>query len=167
MFFIFVVSLICFPGVMDTTNLRFLENVNQAESWFELLMQIVYNMGDAIGRVMGGAECLRLSVKATVFNSYLRTFFIATYFLIMFNVKPDWLFGADWFKIFNSVMFGITNGYLSTLCAILGPSVVADNLKQETASFISFVIVSGITFGAALAIPVGMICQIAPKNQDN
>jgi predicted MFS family arabinose efflux permease len=62
----------------------------------------------------------------------------------------------------NTLIFGITNGYYSTLCAILGPQFVPENLKQETGSFVGTVIVSGITLGTALAIPMGQLIAIAP-----
>ena len=84
-------------------------------------MKVLFDVGDSIGRFSGGIACMMLKPKATVIGSFGRIIFFATYFLIMFNVKPTWLFDADWFKLLNTLLFGVTNGYFSTLCAILGP----------------------------------------------
>lgn len=54
----------------------------------------------------------------------MRTIFVATFLLVSFDVAPEWLFSADWFIIVNLVLFSITNGYVSTLCAVKAPQAV-------------------------------------------
>ena len=84
-------------------------------------MQLFYNGGDAIGRYMGGKVCCIIGTRATVIGSFSRALFFLFFMLVMFSVGPSWLFNSDWFKMINAYAFGWTNGYYSTLCAILGP----------------------------------------------
>jgi hypothetical protein len=70
-----------------------------------------------------------ISDKSTYTLTYARTLFVATFFLIAFNVPPNWLFGinADWFKIINMMIFSVTNGYCSCLLAIKAPNKAQDD----------------------------------------
>jgi len=57
-----------------------------------------------------------MSDKNVLGLSFSRVFFIATAFLIDYNVGPSWLTGdnADWFKLLNMFLFAFTNGFVST-----------------------------------------------------
>jgi len=92
---------------------------------------------------------------STLIGSYARVIFIMTFMLILFVEPPNWLFGADWFKMLNTFALGITNGFFATLCAILAPSSVPENIRPQTGAFVSIGIILGITIGVALAIPMG------------
>ena len=125
-------------------------------------MFTIFNLGDTIGRGIAGQPFAILSPLGAKIWTYARTIFLATYFLIAFKVKPDWLFDSDWFIITNTALFGITNGYCSTLCAVLSPGTVPEKLRQETGAMIGTVIIIGITVGSAIAMGVGPIVDLAP-----
>jgi len=54
--FIFMLTFVFFPGIMDGTNLSFMENniTDNEASWFQLFMLLLFNIGDTIGRTIGG-----------------------------------------------------------------------------------------------------------------
>ena len=54
LFFVFCLTFCCFPGVIYATDLRIFRNLKNEESWFELFMQFLFNVSDAIGRWMAG-----------------------------------------------------------------------------------------------------------------
>jgi len=54
--FIFTTTFVFFPAIMDSTNLSFMvKNISDNESsWFQLFMLLLFNVGDTIGRTLGG-----------------------------------------------------------------------------------------------------------------
>lgn len=54
--------------------------------------------------------------KPVLILTYARVIFIASTFLIDYEVGPSWLVGpsGDWFKLLNIILFAFTNGFCST-----------------------------------------------------
>ena len=109
---------------------------------------------------MGGTPCAATSRKSTLVGTGLRILFFATFVPIAYNANPEFLFGADWFKILNVFIFGMSNGFLSTRCAILAPSFAPIALREETGVMVGAVISIGITTGSVLAIPMAKLTSI-------
>ena len=122
-------------------------------------MFFVFNVSDTTGRYLGGTPCMATSRKSTLIGAALRLLFFATFIPIAYDTKPYFIFGEDWFKILNTFIFGITNGFFSTRCAILAPSFAPEALRQETGAMVGAVISIGITTGSILAIPMGQILK--------
>lgn len=102
-----------------------MDSWDNEDSWFILTTLTLFNVCDTIGRYMAGLTCSQLPRKATVILNYLRVIFIATFMLTAFEVGPEWLFCSDWFKLTNIVLFAISNGWFSSLCAIYAPDCVS------------------------------------------
>jgi len=119
--YVFVLTFICYPGLASDSTIRFLEKTKEYDSWHILFVQACFNSMDAVGRYMGGLACLTLSNPMIKIQSLLRTVYLGIFLLISFDVSPDWLFQTDWFIMLNLILFSITNGYVSTLCAVKAP----------------------------------------------
>ena len=111
--------------MVQDTELSFMDSWNNEESFFILTTLTLFNVFDTIGRYMAGLKCSQLPRKATVILIYLRVVFIATFLLTAFEVGPEWLFCSDWFKLTNTILFALTNGWLSSLCAIYAPECLS------------------------------------------
>jgi len=92
---------------------------------------------------------------------YARVIFFVTFIPIMFATSG--VFYSDWFIITNALIFGMTNGYFSTLCAISAPGTVPEHLRQETGALVGSVISIGIVCGCFLAIPMKQVSNAAGK----
>ena len=162
--YIFFITFVVFPGTTDDTTLQFMEGIKNYDSWFGLVMTLIFNFFDTLGRFLAGVPFFMIGDKATVAISYCRTIFIVTFFLIAFNVAPDWLFGvnADWFKMINMILFSFTNGYGSTLLAIKAPSRAPDEKKEQVGLFIGMSITTGILLGSLVAIGIGHLDPSTP-----
>lgn len=90
-------------------------------------MLLLFNVGDTAGRTIGGKPCAMLNRKAILCGAFSRILFFATFLPIIFSTTG--VFTSDWFIITNALVFGFTNGYFSTLCAINAPGAVPDALK--------------------------------------
>lgn len=122
--YVFVSTFIVFPGITFDTNLKCLSGLKNSAGWFVLIMNTVFSIFDTVGRKMGGLEFFDLSSGTVKVSAALRTVFIATFYLIAFQVGPSWLFISDWFIVVNMVLFAFSNGYVSTLCAVKAPNSV-------------------------------------------
>jgi hypothetical protein len=127
--YVFIVTFVLFPGASEDTYFNFFtkRDIKNSESWFDLLVVFMFNICDTIGRYLGGLKYFDLSVTKVKMMSAMRTVFFATFLLVAFEVPPAWLFNVDWFKVLNIVLFSLSNGYVSTLCAVKAPGTVREN----------------------------------------
>ncbi|CAG8505932.1 15591_t:CDS:2 [Dentiscutata erythropus] len=112
------------------------------------------------------------SIKSTTSNQKKYLFqqdylFIPLHFLI-FNLC-DWvdvgmygkrivplLINNDWFYFLVLIMFGITNGYLASMCMMAGPQVFGV-VKDLAGTLLSFFIVLGLVCGSLFSFPLRAI----------
>ena len=119
---------------------------------------------DSVGRYCGGLASLMLSHFTIKLSSLIRTVFIATFLLISFDVS---FFADDWFIILNLVIFSVTNGYISTLCAVKAPQTVEGEAKAQVGGFIGITISSGIVLGSIITFAVIPIISASPEGKAN
>jgi hypothetical protein len=82
--FVFTITFIFFPGVMDHTTLSFFKQY----SWFSLAMFFVFNVSDTAGRYLGGTPCMATSRKSTIVGTGLRVLFFGTFLPIAYGSDP-------------------------------------------------------------------------------
>ena len=99
------------------------------------------------------------SPKVVIFLSVLRTFFIFTTIGFALEWEPTSIFGSDVFKVVNLVIFSISNGFVSTQCAIIAPSCVKEDQKEQVGIFVGLFIAIGIVTGSIVAIFIGKIFE--------
>ena len=121
--YVFILTFICYPGLALNDTITFMEDWNNYNSWHVLFIQGIFNLCDSIGRYCGGVTCLILKNPTIKISALVRTLFVITFLLISFDVAPK-LFPTDGFIIFNLVLFSLSNGYVSTLCAVKAPNTV-------------------------------------------
>ena len=88
---------------------------------------------------------------------------MATFLLVSFDVS---FFKDDWFVIINVVLFSISNGYISTLCAVKAPQTVEGAAKGQVGGFIGITIATGILLGSILAFAVLPVINASPEGSD-
>ena len=115
-------------------------------------MVTIYNLFDTVGRFLFNHVKVFARVRTAWMPIVARSVFIATYILIAKDADPGWLFRSDWFRVINTVVFGITNGYASSVCMGLGPQLVAADADREFAAFLMyFFLMAGLTSGSLIA----------------
>ena len=96
--------------------------------------------------------------------SWARTIFLATFFLVSYDVL---VFKSDWFILTNLVLFSISNGYVSTLCAVKAPMAVEGEAKGQIGGFVGITISTGIVLGSLLAFAMLYLIKITPEYDTN
>ena len=104
-------------------------NLANEAGWYSLIVVFIYNIFDTVGRYVGGMKYFDLSIRSVNIGSFARIIFMATFLLVDFEVPPTWLFGSDWFKVTNLVLFAFTNGYFGTLGAVKAPGTVKESRR--------------------------------------
>lgn len=119
---VFFITFAIFPGAFFQSKFYFLDFIadkrgaSEENTWYELIMILLFNVMDTVGRYLGGK--VQMKGKTAILIGYCRLIFIPSTILIGLKSKPLWLFDADWFKVLNMVLFALSNGFVSTLCAI-------------------------------------------------
>ena len=161
--YVFVLTFICYPGLTTDDTIDYLTSLKSYDSWHILVTQAVFNAFDTIGRYSGGVSCLMLSNRSIKICSALRTVFLVTFLLVAFDVAPTVVFSADWFIMINLALFSITNGYISTLCAVKAPSTVEGENIGQVGSFIGITVSTGIVIGSILAFGMTQVIKHSPE----
>ena len=154
--FVFVITFVVFPGAFFDSHFTMMQNLDSTEfTWYSLTVILIFNVCDTIGRKLGGI--LPVSAGMIYFLGILRFLFIFT--TIMFALDDSdsdpVFFERDYLKIANMVLFALTNGLVSTLCAIKAPQFVAEDQREQIGIFVGLFIALGIVTGSVIAIPVG------------
>lgn len=164
--YVFILTFICFPALLEDCKLRFMQDLENYDSWFNLLILSTFNFFDSIGRYMGGVPCLVLSNKTIKIGSLMRSLFLATCLLIAFDVAPSAIFSSDWFILLNLALFSVSNGYVSTLCATKAPGTVEGEAKGQVGGFVGICISTGIVLGSLLAFGMAYVIKASPESKD-
>ena len=123
MWFIFASTFTVFTGAFLKSHFDFMKGMKDREAWYNLSINILFNVFDATGRKLGGSYSI--SDKLVPILSLLRLVFIPTTLLIArFNCDGDLatcphkmsggLLDEDWFAIINMILYAFSNGFLST-----------------------------------------------------
>ena len=167
--YVFVLTFICYPGLASDDTINFLKSSidtsSKYNSWHIIFIQLIFNLTDTVGRYSGGVSCLMLSNMVIKLFASARTLFFVTFCLISFDVSP--FFGYDWFIILNLILFSITNGYVSTLCAVKAPMSVEGEAKGQVGGFVGITISTGIVLGSMLAFAVTYLIEATPEYKNS
>lgn len=120
-------------------------------------MLSLFSIADLIGRLIAtykieSKQLPRLNYLIISF-SFLRLAQVYTSLMIGFSEQPRWLFGSDWFKLWNTILLGLGNGFLGTLLMIIGPSKVSAGESERAGQIMAF----HMTLGRGLGSMVGVI----------
>jgi len=122
--FVFFVTFIIFPGTFFDSHFEIMHNIGKTEfTWFTLSIILTFNVLDTIGRKLGGI--IQVNIKLTYFLGIFRTVFVIIAIIVAIDDKNDSFIENDGIKITNLILFSISNGFVSTLCAIKAPDYVA------------------------------------------
>ena len=152
---VFLITFVLFPPVITDTDIGFLAGIKNDSlriSWTILIFIFIFNLFDTIGRWLAGQTFGGLSDKAILALTYLRVVFIATSYLIDYEVGPTWFMRSDWFKLINMALFAFTNGYCSTQCAVKSVVRAPEHLKEVVGTYIGISITIGIVGGSLIAL---------------
>ena len=142
---------------------------------FSAIHFFVYNLGDLSGRSLCSLPRLHVwSARRLLAFSLARTLFIPLFLICNIQwaasttTKP--VITSDFLYMLILLLFGLTNGYVSSMCMMSAPSVVHNSrLKGRTedvdvaATVATFCLVLGLTSGSVASFAVrAMVCNCNP-----
>lgn len=118
---------------------------------------LFWNVGDLIGRVIVLLPRFKITHLPSVvfFISVARIVFIPLY--MMCNVGGAGAYiSSDFFYLFIvQGLFGVTNGYICSLCMIGAAEMVEPDERQAAGGFMGLMLVAGLTTGSLLSFLIG------------
>jgi hypothetical protein len=150
--FVLMITLSVYPGLGFKANFDFMSGVPNASNWTLIMIQIIFNGFDTVGRYLGGLPSFDLTISAVNTGAALRILFVPLFLAVALQWPPSFIFNADWFKLSNIVLMALTNGYIGTLCGIKAPGTVqTEKQRAQVGSYIGLCIQIGVLSGTLVA----------------
>lgn len=162
-YFTFAVTLALFPSVTVL-----IQSSQQCESnatrfnndLFIPFMFLLFNLFDFVGRVFAGINQLGLTSDTVWIAVLCRVIFVPLFlFCNVSGSKLPVLFKSDAFPIIFMILFATSNGYLSTLSMMFGPSMVSSRHSNLAGTIMVFCLTFGLLTGSALSFLLLLISQ--------
>jgi len=170
--YVFAITLSVFPPITVS-----IQSTNPATHplLFSAIHFLVYNIGDFLGRFLCSVPRLLVwSSKRLLSLALARTLFIPLF--LMCNVQWSTpapmgpIITSDFLFMLILLLFGLSNGYVSSMCMMAAPSVAHNpRLKGRTedvdiaATVASFCCVGGLTIGSVASFAVrAAVCDCNP-----
>ena len=122
--FVLLITLSVYPGLCFKASFGFMSNKPNKLNWTLIMIQIIFNGFDTVGRYLGSLKSFDLSIPAINAVSGLRILFVPSFLAVTLQWPPGYIFNTDWFKMTNIVLMALTNGYLITRCGTKAPETV-------------------------------------------
>jgi hypothetical protein len=162
-FLVFFVTIGIFPSIIQHVS-----SVNSCDSnqrfyndLFVPFLFLLFNLFDFIGRILAGlTKTPFLNAQNIWMASTCRLIFFPLFLLC--NIKDSQLpvvFSYDFFPIVFMILFAISNGYVSTTCMMIGPSIVDIKQAQLAGSIMIFSLTFGLLGGACVSFLIILISQ--------
>lgn len=172
---VFFVTLSLFPIFYFKTESIYLAGATGKQQFyyskiFPLVNILLFNMGDWFGKLIPMVESLIIKNKFIIFAASVSRF---VYFPLFFlgnvtgfgnNYPMSHAFASDAVFYIVSYTFGMTNGYLSTISMMKGPSSVPiSSQRTKGATVMVFFLTTGLTLGAYMALILNEVLTASSK----
>lgn len=172
--YVFVVTLAVFPPITISIQST---NPGTHPLLFGAAHFLVYNLGDFFGRSLCSfPKLLVWSYRRLLAFSLARTLFIPLFLMCNIHwaasasLPASPIINSDFLYMLILLLFGLSNGYVSSMCMMSAPSVAHNPLLQGRADDVdvaatvaSFCLVGGLTIGSLASFAVrAAVCNCNP-----
>ena len=158
---VFWVTLSIFPGLAVSVPTYYVGTA--MADWLPILIGATFNVFDFIGR-SAPRWIIMFNAKWVTAPIIARLLFLP---LFIFLYKPQ-IFGLDAFNdsipLLAMALLALSNGYLSSLCMMFGPSNVDHNEKETAGTMMTFFLLLGICLGSNTGLGIGQILSAVIPN---
>ncbi|XP_076060771.1 equilibrative nucleoside transporter 1-like isoform X2 [Oratosquilla oratoria] len=158
--FIFTVTLSSFPALcvkISSTS----ENYEWKSKYFQPVATfLLFNIGDYLGRQCAGwIMWPRRGSKILYVLVAVRVIFIPLFLLCNHDSKSllPIVFAHDAFYIVIMLCFSLSNGFVSALCMMYAPKLVAEGEAEKASSMMAAMLGLGLLIGASLSFAFALI----------
>ncbi|KGG51468.1 hypothetical protein DI09_34p190 [Mitosporidium daphniae] len=149
------------PQMTKSTDPSYSEPVNG--QFFTIFVLLLFNVGDWFGRIILSFPAMFIHVDRLLFLVSLLRFLHVPLYLFgnvdfgghHLNPLPK-LLASDYIVMANTLLFGVSSGYLTTLFLIEAPNRVSNNLFKIRVSFYMLL-------GLVLSVALGSIASLVLK----
>ncbi|KAF0977501.1 hypothetical protein FDP41_003493 [Naegleria fowleri] len=161
---VFWITLSVFPGLSVSVPTWY--KGTEMKDWLPILVGTTFNIFDFIGRT--APRWMILFNRKVVPIPVLIRILILPLFIFMY--KPS-IVGLEAFNdavpLLAIAFVALSNGYLSSLCMMYGPSLVDDHEKEVAGTLMTFFLLVGICLGSFTGLAIGQILGAILPNNNN
>lgn len=159
----FAITLALFPSitVLIESSKQCSSNASRFNNdLFIPFMFLLFNVFDFIGRVLAGVNQLGLTPDTVLIAVACRVIFVPLFlFCNVSGSQLPVLFRSDAFPIIFMILFALSNGYLSTLSMMFGPTMVSARHSNLAGTIMIFCLTFGLLSGSTLSFVMLLISQ--------
>ena len=163
-FSVFAVTLGLFPALTITvvSSQHCTEGATRAQNdLFVPILFLLFNLGDFSGRVIAGnTQRTFLTPENIHWAAVARLAFVPLF--LMTNISGSQVptvFTSDAFPVIFMLLLALSNGYVSSCCMMMGPSMVDPSDAPMAGNIMVFLLTSGLMCGSILSFVVTYISQ--------
>ncbi|KAL4478359.1 hypothetical protein ABPG74_006594 [Tetrahymena malaccensis] len=150
LFINYIISFMLFPGVsIYQKTYSFIDSV----AWQSLIMQILFNVGDLIGKIVSSFHFYNSFLLYTL--TILRGIFFFT-FLMSARDPNNSFFGNDYFAMIDIFLFALTHGFITSSLMQIGAK---RSSKQEEKNIISLILAFFFTLGLSVGTFLALVLE--------
>lgn len=159
-FFVFLITLSCFPGINSRIFSVELDGDSPSpwavKYFIPVTCFLLFNAMDLIGRTLAGLmqwpreESICLPLLCILRVGFIPVFLLCN--VLPRNHLPQYpAFHNDYAPIIAMLFFGLSNGYLGTVCMMYGPRVLDPENMELGGSMMALFLSLGLALGSALS----------------
>jgi equilibrative nucleoside transporter 1/2/3 len=145
----------------------FLESTNKCKNdsrfsndLFVPMLFLLFNLFDLVGRLTAGAFKPLFSANKLWIPALIRVIFFPLFLLCKISGSQlPTAFANDFFPMFIMICFAFTNGYVASLCMMLGPSLTTSKNAALAGTIMVFSLTVGLLCGACTSFVTVIISQ--------
>jgi len=119
---------------------------------------VLFNVSDFMGRMLAGVSRLGVSSDNIWVPVVLRFLFVPLFlFCRVMDSQLPLIFESDAWPLVFMVLFGLSNGFLSTVGMMIGPQMVSPRKAPLAGTIMMLSLNLGLLFGAACSFPIVQI----------
>jgi equilibrative nucleoside transporter 1/2/3 len=143
-----------------TLKIQSVQNPEDSSRLFKLdafvpLAFLIWNSGDLTGRLLTAIPRLRITHKPRIILTVAlaRILFIPMYYLCNISGQGA-VVKSDFFYFIIQLLFGISNGFIGTMCMMGAVEYVEVEERESTGAFMTLMLVGGLAAGSVLSFIV-------------
>ncbi|KIW02101.1 uncharacterized protein PV09_06591 [Verruconis gallopava] len=156
-FFTFGITMVypVFTQKIDSVHLPSAGKIFEPASFIPLAF-FFWNAGDLAGRLLTAIPMIRITHRARLvfILSICRVAFIPMYLLCNIRGKGAAVNSDLFYLGVVQLLFGMSNGYIGSLCMMGAVEYVEDDEREATGGFMGLMLVAGLTVGSLLSFTV-------------
>jgi equilibrative nucleoside transporter 1/2/3 len=137
--------------ILSVRPAKDLPRILEPASFIPLAM-LIWNIGDLIGRLLSAIPSLSITNRPHLVLTLASARVLLIPLYLLCNIKGRGAkFNSDFFYFLVQIIYGVSNGFIGTMCMMGAVEYVDVPEREATGAFMTLMLVAGLTVGSLLS----------------